>query len=82
MVKKIDFKKYKYYYNGWIARKDRETGKTELFYNGEWTPWKFGMDLDAKTRFDTDLEELNDNAKDRKLLIEEMKFKIEQHRTI
>ena len=83
MEQKIDFKKYKYFYNGWIARKDKTTNKTELFYQGKWTPWEFGMDLDVSAHFgDTDIAELGDNDRDKELLRESIKRKIEGGKTI
>lgn len=47
VIMKANFKKYKYYYNGWIARMDKKTGKSELFVKGEWKPTEFvhGLDL-------------------------------------
>lgn len=83
LINEIDFKRYKYYYNGWIARKDRQTNKSELFYKGKWTSWEFGTDLDLMANFgDTDLVELSDNDRNKKLLLEKMKTKIENSRTI
>lgn len=81
-MEEIDFKKYKYFYNGWIARKDKTTNKTELFYKGTWTPWVFGHDLEWYVNFEDDMVELSDNDRDKKLLRESIRQKIKERRTI
>ena len=82
-MEEIDFKKNKYFYNGWIARKDKTTNKTELFYKGEWTPCEFGQDLELRAHFgDNDMVELGDNDRDKKLLRESIRQKIKERRTI
>ncbi len=79
----IDFRRYKYFYNGWIARKDRQTNQSELFYQGKWTPWQFGTDLDLLAHFgDTDVSELSDCERDRMLLQKEMNKKANEGKTI
>lgn len=40
-----DFKKYDYFYNGWVARLNKKNGKSELFVNGTWKPAKFANGL-------------------------------------
>ncbi len=85
MTNNIDFKKYKYYYNGWIVRVNKETSEAEMFMNGNWVSCKPGTakNLDLQAHFgDTDVSELSDCNRDRTLLLEKMKFKIENGKTI
>ncbi|MCL1892429.1 MAG: hypothetical protein FWF97_04055 [Alphaproteobacteria bacterium] len=46
MTQTVDFKKYQYYFNGWIARKNKKTNKTEMFKDGQWIECKFKRDID------------------------------------
>jgi hypothetical protein len=82
----VDFSKYKYYYNGWIARTNKETNETEMLLNGKWVLCKPGTAnrLDLQAHFgDEDLVELSPNSeRDRRLLEEEMEKKIRLGKTI
>ncbi len=64
MAEKIDFKKYKYFYDGSIIRVNRETQKTEMLYNGKFieiSPKKSYEDM-AKDPH-TDATEITEGAK-------------------
>lgn len=79
MATNIDFQKYKYYYNGWIARKDRKTGKTEMFVNGSWTDCSFPYDIDLMAHVgDEDALELQTESKE--FLKEQLEIKALQHK--
>lgn len=85
MTDSVDFKKYKYYYNGWVARVNKETGKTEMFLKGVWVLCKpeTVKTLDLQAHFgDSDVSELSDSNRDKKLLLKIMKLKNENGKVI
>jgi hypothetical protein len=47
MEQNIDFEKYKYYFNGWIARTNKQTNKTEKLIKGKWVVYNFTRDIDT-----------------------------------
>lgn len=85
MTDNIDFKKYKYYYNGWIARVNKKTGEAEMFMNGNWVSCKpeTAKRLDLQAHFgDTDVSELSDCNRDKSLLLEAIKSKVRNRSNI
>lgn len=60
MRKEIDFDKYQYFFNGWIARKSKRDGKTEIFRDGQWVACKFKTDINLMAHVgDADVVELD-----------------------
>ena len=57
----VDFKKYKYFFDGFIIRMDKKTKKTEMFVKGKFVDTIFKTDITekAKSGFD-DMVEIKD----------------------
>lgn len=63
MTKDVDFDKYQYFYNGWVARKDKKTNKTEKFIKGKWTLFNFARDISITAHVgDEDIMELYEDS--------------------
>lgn len=78
---KVNFQKYDYFYNGWIARRDKKTGQSELFVNGKWQPTRFAHDLNAMSDTGiTDVIKLDVNASN--FLQEQLARKIQDGKTL
>ena len=77
----VDFQKYDYYYNGWIARRDKKTGRSELFINGKWQITRFAHDLNFMSDVGfTDIIKLDANAY--KFLQEQLARKTKDGKTL
>lgn len=75
MSQKVDFKKYDYFFNGWIARKNKTSGKTEMFVNGQWTATTFPRGLENMASIgDEDIVKLDERYS--MFLQEQIKAKI------
>jgi hypothetical protein len=60
MTQNMDFEKYQYFFNGWVARKDKETGETERFIDGKWVIYEFSRDIQLMAHVgDEDVIELD-----------------------
>jgi hypothetical protein len=78
MAQDVDFKNYQYFFNGWIARKNKKTNKTEMFRGGKWIECTFKRDINTMAHVgDEDVMEID--SSEQKFLQEQLNKKLKEN---